>query len=72
ALIGLLRIIQRLGQAPVIKGMTLSVQPVIVVKMPSLTWQIDADGINAIVCIESIVIVDMSLLAKTKFKTHPS
>nr|WEZ51236.1 chromate resistance efflux protein ChrA [Bacillus subtilis] len=72
ALIVLLRIIQRFRQSPVIKGMTLSVQPVIAVMMLILTWQIGADGIKAIGWIQSIVIAGISLLAMTKFKMHPA
>ncbi|OIR61340.1 transporter [Bacillus sp. FMQ74] len=72
ALIVLLRIIQRFRQSPVIKGMTLSVQPVIAVMMLILTWQIGADGIKAIGWIQSLVIAGISLLAMTKFKMHPA
>nr|WGD65292.1 chromate transporter [Bacillus subtilis] len=72
ALIVLLRIIQRFRQSPVIKGMTLSVQPVIAVMMLILTWQIGADGIKAIGWVQSIVIAGISLLAMTKFKMHPA
>lgn len=55
-----------------IKGMTLSVQPVIAVMMLILTWQIGADGIKAIGWIQSLVIAGISLLALTKFKLHPA
>ncbi len=72
ALIVLLRIIQRFRQSPVIKGMTLSVQPVIAVMMLILTWQIGADGIKAIGWVQAIVIAGISLLALTKFKMHPA
>ena len=57
---------------PVIKGMTLSVQPVIAVMMLILTWQIGADGIKAIGWVQAIVIAGISLLALTKFKLHPA
>ncbi|MFD6430946.1 chromate transporter, partial [Bacillus velezensis] len=60
ALIVLLRIIQRFRQSPVIKGMTLSVQPVIAVMMLILTWQIGADGIKAIGWVQAIVIAGIS------------
>lgn len=72
ALIVLLRILRRFRQSPVMKGMTLAVQPVIAVMMLVLTYKIGADGIHAIGWVQSLIIAAISLFALTKLKWHPA
>ncbi|MEC1259348.1 chromate transporter [Bacillus swezeyi] len=72
ALILLLKLIRRFRQSPVIKGMTLSVQPVIAVMMLLLTWEIGGDAVHSIGLIQSMVIALISLAALTKFRVHPA
>ncbi|WP_027415705.1 chromate transporter [Aneurinibacillus terranovensis] len=72
ALIFLLKIIQRHRKSLVIKGMTLSVQPVIAVMMFILTWKMSADSIRFMGIWQSLIIVFLSFFALTKWKIHPA
>ncbi|MFN2744525.1 MULTISPECIES: chromate transporter [unclassified Bacillus (in: firmicutes)] len=72
ALILLLKLIRRFRQSPVIKGMTLSVQPVIAVMMLLLTWEIGGNAVQSIGWIQSLVIALLSWAALTKFRIHPA
>ncbi|MEC1471336.1 chromate transporter [Bacillus haynesii] len=72
ALILLLKLIGRYRQSPIVKGMTLSVQPVIAVMMLLLTWEIGGDAIRSIGLVQSLVIALLSLVALTKFRIHPA
>lgn len=72
ALIILIKLISKHRQSPVVKGMTLLVQPVIAVMMAVLTWHIFSDAYRSQGMIQSIVIALISLIALTKFKLHPA
>ncbi|MED4656649.1 chromate transporter, partial [Bacillus licheniformis] len=65
-------LIGRCRQSQVVKGMTLSVQPVIAVMMLPLTWEISGDAIHSIGMVQSLVIALISLVALTKFRVHPA
>jgi chromate transporter len=72
ALILLLKIMSKHRQSPIVKGMTLLVQPVIAVMMGVLTWQMFSDSFHSLGIIQSAVIGLISLIALTKFKLHPA
>lgn len=59
-LILLLKLIDRFRQSPVVKGMTLSVQPVIAMMMLLLTWEIGGDAVKAIGWTQSFAIAAIS------------
>lgn len=71
-LILLLKLIDRFRQSPVVKGMTLSVQPVIAMMMLLLTWEIGGDAVKAIGWAQSLAIAAISFFFMTKFKMHPA
>ena len=71
-LILLLKLIDRFRQSPVVKGMTLSVQPVIAMMMLLLTWEIGGDAVKAIGWTQSLAIAAISFFLMTKFKLHPA
>jgi chromate transporter len=72
ALIFLLQIIQRHRQSLVVKGMTLSVQPVIAIMMLILTWEMSKDSIYSMGIWQSLAIALLSFLALIKWKIHPA
>ncbi|WP_167577527.1 chromate transporter [Ammoniphilus sp. YIM 78166] len=72
ALILLLKVISRHRQSPVVKGMTLLVQPVIAVMMLILTWQFAGDAIASMGLWQSLGIALLAFLALTKWKVHPA
>jgi chromate transporter len=72
ALILLLKVLHRHRQSPVVKGMTLLVQPVIAVMMLELTWKISANSVGSIGIFQSIVIGLIAAVALIKFKIHPA
>jgi len=68
----LLKLIDRFRQSPVVKGMTLSVQPVIAMMMLLLTWEIGGDAVKAIGWTQSLAIAAISFFFMTKYKMHPA
>lgn len=72
ALILLLKLIRRFRKSDAVKGMTLSVQPVLAVMMLLLTWEIGGDAIYSIGLIQALAIALVSLIALTKFRVHPA
>jgi chromate transporter len=72
AVIALLNLLNRYRQSPIVKGMTLLVQPVIAVLMVVLTWQIGKPSSGAIGYLPFFIIFIISLLATEKYKIHPA
>lgn len=72
ALILLLKMIRRYRNSPVIKGMSLLVQPVISIMMLLITWSMATDAVHSIGYIHSIIIALLAFLALSKFKIHPA
>ncbi|MGA9174760.1 MAG: chromate transporter [Thermoactinomyces sp.] len=72
ALIFLLHILNRFRHSPVVKGMTLLVQPVIAVMMLGLTFDVGEVSIGSIGIWQSLGIAAVAFLAMTKGKIHPA
>lgn len=72
ALIWLLKLLQRYRQSPVVKGMTLLVQPVIAIMMAVLTWQMGADSIRDIGLWQSLGIAAAAYWLMERRKMHPA
>ncbi len=72
ALIILLKILKRFRQSPVVKGMTLLVQPVIAIMMVILTWDNSKDAVAAIGYIQFISIAIIALWLMQWRKVHPA
>ncbi|MFM1655625.1 chromate transporter [Brevibacillus sp. B_LB10_24] len=71
ALIVLLRTLNRYRHSPVVKGMTLLVQPVIAVMMAVLTWEMGEVSVQSIGIWQSLGIALVALWALTKGRIHP-
>lgn len=72
ALILLLKILQKHRQSPVVKGMTLLVQPVIAIMMLLLTWQMAESSFESIGIIQSLIIAAIAFWAMQFRKIHPT
>ncbi len=72
ALILLLKVLQRHRQSPVVKGMTMLVQPVIAIMMLLLTWQMAESSIQSIGIIQSLIIAAVAFWAMQFRKIHPA
>ncbi|MGE1165549.1 chromate transporter [Peribacillus simplex] len=72
ALIYLLKILRKYKESPIVKGMSLLVQPVIAIMMLLLTWNMAEHAVGSIGYIHSIVIAGLAFLALGKFKIHPA
>lgn len=72
ALILLLRILNKYRQSPVVKGMTLLVQPVIAIMMVLLTWEMGEVSVDTIGVWQSLGISAVALWAMTKGRIHPA
>ena len=72
ALIFLLKVLKRYKQSPVVKGMSLLVQPVIAIMMLLLTYNLAVDSLQAIGWIHSLLIASLAFFALAKFKIHPA
>ncbi|MDF2647986.1 MAG: transporter [Paenibacillus sp.] len=70
-LIVLLRILNHYRQSPVVKGMTLLVQPVIAIMMGLLTWQMLNLSVGSIGIWQSLGISAVAFWALTKRRIHP-
>lgn len=71
-LILLLKVLNRFKQSPVVKGMSLLVQPVIAIMMVLVTYNLAADALQSIGWIHSLILAAISLLALGKWKIHPA
>ncbi|MDQ0113464.1 chromate transporter [Paenibacillus harenae] len=72
ALILLLKVLQKHRQSPVVKGMTLLVQPVIAIMMLLLTWQMAESSVESIGLIQSLIIAAVAFWAMQFRKIHPA
>ncbi|MEK4343789.1 chromate transporter [Paenibacillus sp. FSL P4-0184] len=72
ALIILLEVMQKHKQSPVVKGMTLLVQPVIAVMMAVLTWTIVKGPTNSIGIWQTLFIAAIAFWAIKRQKLHPA
>ncbi|MDO7906599.1 chromate transporter [Paenibacillus sp. JX-17] len=72
ALILLLRLLNKFRQSPVVKGMTLLVQPVIAIMMVVLTWQMGETSIASIGIWQSLGIALVAFWAMQIRKIHPA
>ncbi|GGF81549.1 putative transporter YwrA [Paenibacillus albidus] len=72
ALIVLLRVLQKHKQSPVVKGMTLLVQPVIAIMMVTLTWKMAKTPAESIGLWQTLIIAAIALWAIQKLKLHPA
>ncbi|MDQ0061841.1 chromate transporter [Paenibacillus harenae] len=72
ALILLLKVLQKHRQSPVVKGMTLLVQPVIAIMMLLLTWQMAESSVESIGLIQSLIIAAVAFWAIQFRKIHPA
>lgn len=72
ALILLLKFIRKHKDSPVIKGMSLLVQPVIAVMMLTVAWNMGAEAFGSIGILHSLIIAALAFLALGKLKIHPA
>lgn len=72
ALIILLQVMQKYKQSPVVKGMTLLVQPVIAIMMTVLTIQMAKSPAEAIGIWQTLVIAVIAFAAMKWLKLHPA
>ena len=72
ALIFLLEIMQKHKQSPVVKGMTLLVQPVIAVMMAVLTWKMAKSPADSIGIWQTLMIAMIAFWAIKRLKLHPA
>lgn len=72
ALIILLNVLRKHRQSPVVKGMTLLIQPVIAILMLVLTWQMGESAIASIGWIQSLLIAAVAFWAMQIRKIHPA
>lgn len=72
ALIVLLNILQKHRQSPVVKGMTLLVQPVIAIMMLLLTWQMGESAVASIGWLQSLIIAAVAFWLMQFRKVHPA
>ncbi|MDQ0195139.1 chromate transporter [Paenibacillus wynnii] len=72
ALIILLQVMQKYRKSPVVKGMTLLVQPVIAVMMAVLTWKMAKGPANSIGIWQTLFIAAVALWAIKRLKLHPA
>jgi chromate transporter len=72
ALIILLQVMQKYRQSPVVKGMTLLVQPVIAVMMAVLTWQMGKSPADSIGLWQTLIIAAVAFWAIQLRKIHPA
>jgi chromate transporter len=72
ALIILLEVMQKYKQSPVVKGMTLLVQPVIAVMMAVLTWTMAKGPAHSIGIWQTLIIAAIAFWAMKWLKLHPA
>ncbi|MFB4214058.1 chromate transporter [Shouchella sp. JSM 1781072] len=72
AIILLMNVLQKHRHSPVVKGLSLAVQPVICMLMLLLTVTIFSDALESIGWIQSIVIAGVAFILLSKVKVHPA
>jgi len=72
ALILMLKLLQKHRQSPVVKGLTLLVQPVIAIMMLLLTWQMAQSSVTSIGWLQSLIIAAVAFWAMQIRKIHPA
>lgn len=72
ALIWLLNLLQKYRSSPVVKGMTLLVQPVIAIMMLVLTWQLSQSSVISIGYLQFFGIAAVAFWAMNIRKIHPA
>ncbi|WP_375105116.1 chromate transporter [Paenibacillus sp. RS8] len=72
ALIILLEVMQKYKQSPVVKGMTLLVQPVISIMMAVLTWTMAKGPADSIGIWQTLLIAVIAFFAIKRLKLHPA
>ncbi|WP_102694015.1 chromate transporter [Rummeliibacillus pycnus] len=71
-LIVLLNVLNKYRQSPVVKGMTLLVQPILAIMMLIITWQMTKDSIHSIGIWQSLGIAAVAFWAMKIKKIHPA
>jgi chromate transporter len=71
-LIILLKVLQKHRNSPVVKGMTLLVQPVLTIMMLMITWQMVKDSVVSIGILQSLGIAAIAFWAMEIRKIHPA
>ncbi|MCI3921274.1 chromate transporter [Paenibacillus sp. TRM 82003] len=72
ALILLLKLLHKYRQSPVVKGMTLLVQPVIAVMMLLVTWDSSAESVHTIGWLQFLLIAAVAYYFMQRRKVHPA
>ncbi|MUT66588.1 chromate transporter [Paenibacillus sp. NEAU-GSW1] len=72
ALIFLLKLLQKHRQSPIVKGMTLLVQPVVAIMMVLLTWQMGSISVHSSGIWQSLGIAAVAYWAMERKKIHPA
>lgn len=72
ALVILLEVMQKYKQSPVVKGMTLLVQPVIAVMMAVLTWTMAKGPADSIGILHTLFIAVIAFWVIKRLKVHPA
>lgn len=72
AMIVLMRVLRKHRQSPIVKGLSLAVQPVICMLMVLLTVTIFDDALQSIGWIQSLIIAAVSFFLLAKVKLHPA
>lgn len=72
ALVMLLKLLSRFRNSPVVKGMTLLVQPVIAILMGVLTWEIGKDSFHQIGALQFLVIGVIAFWLMRLRRIHPA
>ncbi|GLX70040.1 chromate transporter [Paenibacillus glycanilyticus] len=72
ALIFLLKLLQKHRQSPIVKGMTLLVQPVVAIMMVLLTWQMVDTSIHSTNLWQTLGIAAVAYWLMERKKVHPA
>ncbi|WNQ10710.1 chromate transporter [Paenibacillus aurantius] len=72
ALILLIKLLQKYRQSPVVKGMTLFVQPVIAVMMIQVTWQSSRESLAQIGIVHFALLAAAAYWLMLRRKVHPA
>ena len=72
ALIFLLKLLQKHRQSPIVKGMTLLVQPVVAIMMLLLTWQMASTAVQSAGLWQTLAIAAVAYWAMERKKIHPA
>lgn len=71
-LILLIKGLQRYKQSPIVKGMSLLVQPVIAIMMLLVTWNMAKDSVISIGYFHSLILAIISFFTLVIYKIHPA